>query len=358
MFEKLIIRNFQSHQKSVLNFHEGVNVIIGQSDSGKTAIIRALRWLIWNRPGGDSFRSTWGGSTIVKLKLHDDDHDDVEISRSKYTAGNEYWIDDEKYVAFGTDTPEEIQTLLNVDSVNLQSQLDAPFLLSESPGSIASHFNKVAHLDQIDTSLKKVQSWLNDINRKTVSAEEDVITLQSEMEGYKYLEKMEIDIEVLEEMNTRFENSRQYIYKLDKLRIDIVNTEAAIQTYNERIKPEQEVDTILDLYNEVKVKENSLIGLKMFISETVSINTKITAAKELLLIEDDVDIILGLMDKANTLKVKQIPLDRLINDIYQTKDDYLRKVTYQEKCIMEFTESMPEICPLCDQPIPHKHDKN
>lgn len=353
MFDKLIIRNFQSHQKSILTFHEGVNVIIGQSDSGKTAIIRALRWLIWNRPGGDSFRSTWGGKTQVSLSM-----DENKIVRLKDNASNEYYLNETLFKAFGTDTPEDIQAALNVDSINLQSQLDAPFLLSESPGSIASHFNKVAHLDQIDTSLKKVQSWLNEINRKTVSAEEDIETLKAEMETYKYLDKMEIDIEVLEEMDTRYWNLSNRYIKLDRLRIDIVNTEAAIQTYNERIKPEQAVDAILALYDEVKLKSNSLITINSSINEVMSIKSKITAANELLLIEDDVNGILSLMEKANAVKLKQIPLDKLINDIGQTKDDYLRKVTYQEKCIMEFTESMPEICPLCEQPIPHIHDKN
>ena len=78
MIQKLNIQNFQSHKDTKLEFHPGVNVIIGQSDSGKTAIIRALRWLIWNRPGGDDFRSDWGGGTVVKIKI-----DAREIMRGK-----------------------------------------------------------------------------------------------------------------------------------------------------------------------------------------------------------------------------------------------------------------------------------
>jgi len=65
MIKTLSIQNYQSHKDSTLEFDPGVNVIVGSTDSGKTAIIRALRWLIWNRPNGDSFRSTWGGDTKV-----------------------------------------------------------------------------------------------------------------------------------------------------------------------------------------------------------------------------------------------------------------------------------------------------
>ncbi|MFR9297315.1 MAG: AAA family ATPase, partial [Aedoeadaptatus pacaensis] len=42
--EKIILVNFQSHVYSELSLSRGVNVIVGPSDSGKTAIMRALRW--------------------------------------------------------------------------------------------------------------------------------------------------------------------------------------------------------------------------------------------------------------------------------------------------------------------------
>ena len=48
MIKSLHIQNFQSHKKTTLKFHKGINVVIGQSDSGKSAIIRALNWTINN----------------------------------------------------------------------------------------------------------------------------------------------------------------------------------------------------------------------------------------------------------------------------------------------------------------------
>jgi len=46
MINSLTIQNFQSHKNTTLEFDNGINIIIGQSDSGKTAIIRALNWVI------------------------------------------------------------------------------------------------------------------------------------------------------------------------------------------------------------------------------------------------------------------------------------------------------------------------
>ena len=69
MLSCLSIENFQSHEHSFLEFSKGINVITGSSDSGKTAILRALYWIIWNRPQGDSFKSWWGGDTKCSLVI-------------------------------------------------------------------------------------------------------------------------------------------------------------------------------------------------------------------------------------------------------------------------------------------------
>ena len=49
---KLTIENFQSiKEKTEIDFIEGVNLIIGPSNSGKSAVLRALRGLILNYKG-------------------------------------------------------------------------------------------------------------------------------------------------------------------------------------------------------------------------------------------------------------------------------------------------------------------
>jgi len=53
--EKITIKNFQSHEETELQFSSGVNVIVGSSDSGKSAILRALKWVVQNKPSGTAF---------------------------------------------------------------------------------------------------------------------------------------------------------------------------------------------------------------------------------------------------------------------------------------------------------------
>lgn len=109
------IKNFQSHKDSHLDFHPGVDVIVGPSDSGKTAIIRALRWLVWNRPTGDAVRSWWGGDTEVSMSLPTS-----SISRIKGKE-NQYTLNGLVFKAIGTDVPEEISKELKQTSISNNS---------------------------------------------------------------------------------------------------------------------------------------------------------------------------------------------------------------------------------------------
>ncbi|WP_035425703.1 AAA family ATPase, partial [Halalkalibacterium ligniniphilum] len=49
------LENFQSHLDTSIDFSTGLNVIVGQSDSGKTSILRAIRWVLYNQPRGTDF---------------------------------------------------------------------------------------------------------------------------------------------------------------------------------------------------------------------------------------------------------------------------------------------------------------
>jgi len=44
----LVLENFQSHVETTLSFTRGYNALFGESEAGKTAVWRALRWVIYN----------------------------------------------------------------------------------------------------------------------------------------------------------------------------------------------------------------------------------------------------------------------------------------------------------------------
>ena len=138
MIKSIDIQNFQSHKNTNLILSDGVNVVIGSSDSGKTTIIRTLNWLVNNKPAGEDFRSSWGGDTTVGVILNNN----ICISRKRakenlYTISSNKGVMSQEFRSFGQDTPLEIQQLLNFSDINIQYQLDPPFLLSATAGEVS-----------------------------------------------------------------------------------------------------------------------------------------------------------------------------------------------------------------------------
>ena len=88
MLTRVEISNFQSHKHTVLEFIPGTNVIIGGTDTGKSALFRAINWVCSNRPLGDAYRSEWGGDT--RVVLHTSEGNIIERFRSD--TKNEYTI--------------------------------------------------------------------------------------------------------------------------------------------------------------------------------------------------------------------------------------------------------------------------
>lgn len=70
--KKVIIENFQSHKYTELDFDEHLNVIVGPSDQGKSAIIRGIKWALFNEPSGNFFIREGENDCSVTIVFNDD----------------------------------------------------------------------------------------------------------------------------------------------------------------------------------------------------------------------------------------------------------------------------------------------
>ncbi len=242
MIEKIIARNYQSHKKTVLDFDKGVNAIIGSSDVGKSALIRCLRWLAWNRPAGDRMRSHWGGNTVVTVKSNGHL---IKRKRGKETC---YVLDDTTFKATRADVPQQIKDTLNINEINLQRQFDRPFLLDSSAGDVALHFNKVAHLDSIDIASKRLLSWTKDLER---SIRNDKLSLKDQKEQLQHFSNLnELDgrLAAIEASYQQVIQLNINVKKLQRLITDWHTTEEAIQQHHQLLDIAQAIKSISDDY--------------------------------------------------------------------------------------------------------------
>lgn len=150
MFTRLQVRNFQALRRLTLELGQLATTIVGSTDKGKSAILRALKWLCLNRPAGEAFIRYGAGYTEVELDI---DGHTVVRRRGDH---NMYCLDDEEYMSFRDGVPEPIADLLRVDDVNFQGQHDAPFWFADKPGDVSKQLNQIINLGVIDDTIKAV----------------------------------------------------------------------------------------------------------------------------------------------------------------------------------------------------------
>lgn len=163
MITKLKLKNFQKHKDLTIELDKGVNAIVGQSDAGKSAVIRALNHALMNPTGDytthgeDEFRvGVWlDGKTIV---------------RTKSKSENSYRLDKELYESIGKTIPKGIAEHINLSTINFQNQFDAPYMLADSAGACAREINAMSRLDMIDSLTQHFSKECRDNNKRLIDS--------------------------------------------------------------------------------------------------------------------------------------------------------------------------------------------
>lgn len=149
MIEYIHARYFQGLTDVRVDFGPEASVLVGDSDTGKTALIRALGWVVQNNPSGDF---TQHGQKECEVIVGVDGH-----TVQKTRRGNATWytLDDGEPFR-GVEPPEEIRRLFNMRDVNWQFQMDSPFWLGDGGGEVSRQINSTVDMAAIDAVVGRV----------------------------------------------------------------------------------------------------------------------------------------------------------------------------------------------------------
>ena len=332
MITKIEIKNFQSHKNTVLEFDKGVNVICGESDNGKSAVIRAIRWVVENQPQGtEKINSNWNEDfkEPLSVKLYTE-KGYVERIRDKKRNGYNICKNGEKEIVFdaiGKGVPKEVTDFLNVSDVNFQFQLDPPYLLTKSAGEASKYLNEIVHLDSID----KIMS-IADSDKRQLSSEQKIV---------------ESDIKKLEEelKNTEWIDEAERLYtRVSKYDEHISSSNDELIGLNEQIS-EHESLKIVDLTKQKELVEKI---------ESISVPDISELDEDIKEYEESAAKIIDLskpeklIERIESISVPDISeLDEDIKE-YELRNEEILKLNKERE---ELKARMPAICPYCGNPI-------
>jgi len=347
MIKSLSIKDFESHRDSELEFSPGVNVLVGASDKGKSSVLRTLQVAIKNEPAGEDFISWGTDETILKLKTTDG----IEVTRKKGKS-NLYCLKvgdgkEMEFKAFGQNVPDEIKKALNLFEVNFHKQLDNPFLLTESPGFVADHFNKVARIDKINSTTKNINSAITSIKSDIGKLEKDITKFNQELSEFPDLEKIEVELEMLEDLEKERNKIASAISELGNLirRIDLV--EEKIEQESDLLPLESEVESLLNRITQRDKLGTEINQLSGLLENIEMIDTKIKKFNRNIRLGGLVDSILVDLGESKAITGDLRTLNGLVGKLYVLDQNIVKTQENVVRMETRFKTEMGSVCLLC-----------
>jgi len=342
MISSLIMYNFQSHKRTKLSFCSGVNVVIGPSDVGKTAIFRALIWLITNRPSGDAFRSSWAKETKVVLVFNKD-----KIVRSKGKRFNSYFINDQEYVAFGQDVPKNIVEILNFSDLNIQTQLDPPFLLSCSSGEAARYLNRIVSLDSIDRALANIVKCIRQEETELKFQQQQQEITSHSLAKLDWISSAELEIQRLE---TIAEEISIIADSMKRVTVLI----SSIQEQNNKFiqlvpitKFSEQVDCLIILDRKVRALMSRIDSVKDIVTQIEKLENSLEQQRTVIKYEEQCNSLIQMTKQIESDDQNYRVFSGLIDQIKQAQKQHKQLTIAVKQDEDQFYKLMPDICPLC-----------
>lgn len=267
MLEKLTIRNFQKHKKLEIDFEPTITTIVGRTDSGKSSILRSLRWICTNKPGGDSFTRRTDKDTIqtASATLVVDGH---IIKRRRGKGINTYYCGEQEYKSFGSEVPEPIANILNIGDINFQGQHDPPFWFFKSPGEVSRELNSIVNLGLIDSTMAAIAAEVRKAKSEVSVYEDRLEAAQQKKDKLSWVVQAEEEFCAVETLYTELEETRLASRKLSDLLNRVGKLESDVEVLPDAISAMGIVLSAAENALEIRKQRKALESLLQRITDT------------------------------------------------------------------------------------------
>lgn len=204
-FKSIRLENFQSHVDTEIKLKDGLNVFIGPSDSGKSAIFRGIKWALFNEPAGTFFIRNGAKEARVSITFDDG----RMLVRGRSTNSNYYELHDADEVlrleSFGVGVPEEVTNFTNIRkmilkngdvyTLSMQDQLEGPFLLTGSSAQKATAIGRLSGVHVIDYAVAELARELSGSKQATKRNDEEILKKSEALKEFDTLDEERMALE-------------------------------------------------------------------------------------------------------------------------------------------------------------------
>lgn len=361
MIKSITIKNFESHEDTTIHFGPGLNLLVGESNSGKSSIIRSAAAVVNNQWTKEMVRN---GCNSCKVKM-ETERGWVECERGekvnvwKCFDGNSI----QEYKKVGTNVPEQVTEILGMgerdrgdvkELPNFMFQLEKHYMLSEVDGKKATS-NLVARMMDNAIGLGGMEDFIKDLSsdllkdRKWLTEKTNEIT--------------ELKSKILDEII--FNDYKKLVDEITKLESSFEDNQKILDGAKEEYEKYQNIAKMLCVFNDKKDIAKEINESYEIINNLTTLNIIISLIKRKKEIESKIEQIIcfsdwdeienfinEIQDKKNKIEQAKNLLSearkkwKKIQELNLVINEESKKSVILEKELESLKKEMG-VCPLC-----------
>lgn len=233
---KVKIENFQSIEKVELTV-EGFTAIVGRSNIGKSAIVRAIEGAFTNKVGDHYVRD---GASFTEVSI---ESPEIHLKWKKGSGYNDYEINGEKLESVGRGAPPHIaeagfrELEISNKKINVQiaSQFNPIFMIdpSQVSGAIAAEIlSDVGRLSEVQTAFRDCSKEKRNLESVIRVREKDLIKNEKDLKIYSDIENEKEAVTKLKECKEKLERLQRELKDLEQLQEEYSELVQVINSYS------------------------------------------------------------------------------------------------------------------------------
>lgn len=332
------IKNYQRIKNAKLEFVPGLNVIVGQSNNGKSAILRAIQTALFNISRESHVTL---GETKSAVGIRYNDHEIIWRRDNEAASPMSYRVDGKILTKLGRGQPPIISDLMGIREVeldemkiklNFQKQMEYPFLLDKTPSQLFKFIVQSAEEDNVMDVIQTMKTDLNSItvNVKAYEEARESLRIATQREVARYKSKKE-SVETCDRVLAMESKVKRYqrLKELTESMGDLLVTIA--QATEEKDKIDIRLGVLELTLSKVSESIPKVVNLSSQTEDLSRVEETVKQAQSDLSQVDGLlkqysvlDVLSGRLTKVTELTVRRQDLDSTLEECLAYKEEYFR----------------------------------